>query len=357
MKKSLSRQKKQRQQQKNKTERSEEVMKKAVFSKFKRKLSFILIIAILASSGIFSSCSVSVSGVALTINNIEISNDVFTYFLDKATNELDTNADENAVLTKAIHFTETYFKTNSLAKKCGVGLNTADKAKVSERVNAFWSVYGEYYTSIGVSKETLTKVFTADAYRNKLLVYFYGEGGEEEISVATMYAYFKMHYIVFQAINGYFTYMDDNGNTIVHSPNEIEEIVLKFQNMALLINAKEKTMEEAADFLAASGYSSSAVTLVLNDKDTSYPPGFFEKVKATKARVATVIGTNEYIFLVLRGDAGVTSEYYIEKKEEILTELVGDKIDVKIDSAIKTESELDEKNSQSIYTLLKQVKA
>ena len=172
-----------------------------------------------------------------------------------------------------------------------------------------------------------------------------------------MYAYFKMHYIVFQAINGYFTYMDDNGNTVVHTPNEIEEIVLKFQNMASLINAKEKTMEEAADFLAASGYSSSAVTLVLGKNDTSYPPGFFEKVQSTKARVATVIGTNEYIFLVLRGDAGVTSEYYNEKKEEILTALVGDKIDVKIDGSIKIQSELDDKNSQSILTLVKQAKA
>ena len=73
--------------------------------------------------------------------------------------------------------------------------------------------------------------------------------------------------------------------------------------------------------------------------------------------VETVIGTNEYIFLVLRGDAGVTSEYYNEKKEEILTALVGDKIDVKIDGSIKIQSELDDKNSQSILTLVKQAKA
>ena len=333
-------------------------MKKAIFSNAKRKISFVLIIAILASSGIFSSCAKTiVSSSALTLNNVAISNDVFTYFLDAAMTELGANADENSIFTKTVHLTETYFKTNSLAKKCGVTLSTANKAAVSEKVNAFWSIYGEYYTSIGVTKETLTKVFTADAYRNQLLVYVYGEGGEEEIGVATMYAYFKMHYIVFQAINGYFTYMDDNGNTVVHTPNEIEEIVLKFQNMASLINAKEKTMEEAADFLAASGYSSSAVTLVLGKNDTSYPPGFFEKVQSTKARVATVIGTNEYIFLVLRGDAGVTSEYYNEKKEEILTALVGDNIDVKIDGSIKIQSELDDKNSQSILTLVKQAKA
>lgn len=333
-------------------------MKKAIYFNSKRFVSLILIIALFASSGILSSCSVERKNpTALTLNGIEISNDVFTYFIDVAMTELDANADENSILTKATALTETYFKTNSLAKKNGVTLSTAGKAGVSEKVNAYWGIYGDYYSSIGVSKETLTKIFTSEALRNQLLIHYYGEGGEEEISVASMYAYFKMNYIVFQAINGYFTYMDDNGNTVIHSPNQIEEIILKFQNMASLINAKEKTMEEAAEFLASTGYSSSVVTLVLGKDDTSYPEGFFEKVQSTKARLATVIGTNEYIFIVLRGDAGVNSEYYKEKKEEILKALVGDKIDVKIDKSLAVESSLNDMNTQSLYLLVKQEKA
>ena len=333
-------------------------MKKAFLSKIKRKLSFVLIIAIIASSGIFSSCAASKKEApALKLNGVEISNDVFTYFIDAAMTELGINATQDSVLTKAVGLTETYFKTNTLANKTGISLSTAQKAAVSEKVNAYWGIYGEYYTSIGVTKETLTKVFTSEAYRNQLLVHFYGEGGEEEVGVANMYAYFKMNYIVFQAINGYFTYMDDNGNTVIHTPNEIEEIILKFQNMASLINAKEKTMDEATDFLAASGYSSSVVTLVLGKNDTTYPAGFFEKVQKTKARVATVIGTNEYIFIVLRGDAGVTSEYYQGKKEEILTALVGDKIDVKIDESIAIENTLDEEISRSLYLSVNKKKA
>jgi hypothetical protein len=127
--------------------------------------------------------------------------------------------------------------------------------------------------------------------------------------------------------------------------------------MASLINSKEKTMEEAADFLATSGYSSSVVTLVLGKDDTSYPEGFFDKVQSTKARIASVIGTNEYIFIVLRGDAGVNSEYYKGKKEEILKALVGDKIDVKIDKSLAVESSLNDMNTQSLYLLVKQEKA
>ena len=110
-------------------------MKKAIYFNSKRFVSLILIIALFASSGILSSCSVERKNpTALTLNGIEISNDVFTYFIDVAMTELDANADENSILTKATALTETYFKTNSLAKKNGVTLSTASKASVSEKV-------------------------------------------------------------------------------------------------------------------------------------------------------------------------------------------------------------------------------
>lgn len=329
-------------------------MKKQVIKKFKRAISLMLLVAVLASSGILSSCATAKETTALTINNVPISNDVFVYFLDSAMAELGTEADKNAIYTKATYLADIYFKTNSLAKKVGISLSTASKAAVSEKVNAYWSIYARYYENIGVTKETLTKIFTADAYRGQLLIHYYGEGGEEEVGLGNMYAYFKMNYIVFQAINGYFTYLDDTGASVRLSENEIEELVLKFQNMASLINAKEKSMEEAADFLSSSNYSSSVVTLVLGKNDTTYPAGFFEKIQATKARMATVIGTDQYIFLVLRGDAGVTSPYFTEKKEEILTALVGERIDKKIEDSLQTNSKMNSSNCEGLYILIKE---
>ncbi len=331
-------------------------MKKLFFNTAKRTISILLVLTI-TSLGFFSSCTKTNSEqIALTVNGVNISNDVFTYFIDCAVNELGVNADENSVITKAVSLAEIYFKTNSLAVKQKIELTTGNKAKVSEKVNGYWGIYGEYYSSIGVTKETLTKIFTADAYRNKLLEFYYGEGGENEVGVANMYAYFKMNYIVFQAINGYFTFLNDAGVEQVLEPNEIEEIVLKFQNMASLINADEKNMDEAAEFLTTDTYTASAVTMVLGRNDTTYPAGFFEKVQKTKARTATVIGTNENIFLVLRGDAGVNSEYYKEKQEEILIALVGDKIDIKIKDSLATESSLKDANTQTLYLLVKQEK-
>ena len=292
----------------------------------------------------------------MEINGVEISDDVFTYFLDLAVVDLGVDAPLKSLKEKATVYAETYFKTNSLAHSQKISLSTAEKAAVSEKVNAYWGIYGEYYLKIGVTKETLTKVFSADAFREALLVHFYGTGGEEEISLSRLYAQFKTNYIVFQAITGYFTTTDINGQTVKISETEKEALVLKFQNMSAMVNAGEQNMEEAADFLAESGNQASVQTVVLHKDDTSYPAGFFEKVKNTEARLATVIGTEEYIFLVLRGDADTKSSYFNEKRTEMIEIIVGTEIDEKIEKSLVAKTKIDNALANSYYSLISKEK-
>ena len=319
---------------------------------FKRFIALISALSCLASVMLFSGCSIVSEKPAMTINNVEISNDVFTYFLDLATVEMGKDASFDALREKAKAYASTYFKTNTLANMAGITLTTAEKAKVSEKVNAYWNIFGSYYTKIGVSKETLTKVFTADSFRSALLLHYYGTGGEEEIPLTRLYAQFKTNYIVFQSITGYFTTTDANGKTVRINENDSEALILKFQNMATMVNAGEQTMEEAADFLASTGYQSSAQTVILHKDDTSYPAGFFQKVQATEARLATVIGTNDYIFLVLRGDADTNSEYFKEKKPEMIEIIVGDEIDEKIENSLATNIKVTNDVAKGYYNLI-----
>ena len=323
---------------------------------FKRMLSLFLALCCLASTLVFSGCSLTDKGTAMEINGVEISDDVFTYFLDKAVVDLGIDAPLKSLKEKATAYAETYFKTNSLAHSRGVTLTTAEKAAVSEKVNAYWGIYGEYYTKIGVTKETLTKVFSADAFREALLVHFYGTGGEEEIPLTRLYAQFKTNYIVFQAITGYFTQTNLNGQTVKINETEKEALVLKFQNMSAMVNAGEQNMEQAADFLAESGYQGSVQTVVLHKDDTSYPAGFFEKVKNTESRRATVIGTDEFIFLVLRGDADTNSSYFNEKRTEMIEIIVGNEIDEKIEKSLVVETKIDNSLANSYYSLISKEK-
>lgn len=321
-----------------------------------RKKFLPLFLAVLTAISVlaFSGCGSEYErNVGMKLNGVTVSNDVMTYFFDAAKAKLGEAVEYEAVKDKAITLASTYFKINSYAHSEGIALTTAEKASVSEKVSAYWGIYGQYYQKIGVTRETLTKVFTADAYKRALLLHIYGEGGERELQVARLYAQFRTEYVVFQAINGYFTTTDATGVTSRLSDNDVEAIVLKFQNMANLINAGEKTMEEASDFLAESGYQTSVQTVILNKNDNiSYPAGFFEKVKNIEARRATVIGTQDNIFLVLRGDADVNSDYFNEKKADMITEIVGEEIDGIIEEYMTVEAEVNDSVARAYYSLL-----
>ncbi len=132
----------------------------------------------------------------------------------------------------------------------------------------------------------------------------------------------------------------------------METLVLKFQNMAAMVNAGEQTMEEAADFLSQSGYQCSVQTVVLHKDDTSYPDGFFKKVQEIETRYAAIIGSNDYIFLVLRGDATTDSSYFLEKKEDIIKGLVGDGIDRTIEQAYQLDTVVSDSTARGYLSLI-----
>lgn len=319
------------------------------FGKF---ISLLTAVCCFVCTATFSGCTVFNTEPAMTINGVGISDDVFTYFLDCAAVDLGTNAPYKSLCETAKSYAAAYFKTNTLAHSQNISLSTAEKAGVSEKVDAYWRIYSQYYTKIGITRETLTKVFTADAYKDALLIHYYGAGGENEIPVTRLYAQFRTNYIVFQSITGYFKQTDQNGQTVVTDENESEALVLKFQNAAAMINAGEQNMEQAAEFLAESGYQSSVQTVVLHKDDTSYPNGFFKKVQSLDARKASVIGTTDYIFLVLRGDADSNSEYFKDKKTEMIKNIVGTEINQKIDSSVSVEIKISDSVAKNYFNLI-----
>ena len=322
----------------------------------KKIISLITALVCLVSLFAFSGCALFEKSSAVSLNGVEISDDVFTYFLDKATVDLGPEAEPKAIKEKTIAYLSTYFKTNSLAHAHGIELSIAEKTAVSEKVNDYWLVYDQYYEKVGITKETLTKVFTADAYRDRLILAYYGTGGTEEIPLTRLYASFRTNYVLFQAITGYFTETDEAGNTVRIPQNEIESLLLRFQSMADVVNSGEKSMEEAADYLAEAGIQSAVQTVILHKDDDSYPEGFFEKVQTIDTRYAAIIGTNDFIFLVLRGEADVNSDFFNDKKIEIIKSIVGNQIDDIIEGAYEVKSNVSSSTFNSYLQLIRDVK-
>lgn len=332
-------------------------MKKGVLNRIKRPLSMVLVLCLLASVALLSGCSAIVQKSTVTVNDVAISEDVFIYFLDEATVRLGIASDYSDVEKVAMELVNRYFKTNSLARAEGIALNTAQKAEVSEKVNSTWVMYGDYYQNIGITRETLTKVFTAEKYREALMMKFYGKGGIQEISETRLYASFNVNYTVFQAITGYLTTTDGAGNKTAISKGEAETLILKFQNILNMVNSGEQTMEQAVEYLASTGVQSSVQTVVLHKDDTSYPEGFFQKIQTLQPRNATIISTNEYLFLVLRGETNMQSQFFEQMKPEMIMDIADDSIDGVIDGAYIVNNTINKETAESYFDIIRYEKS
>ncbi|MBO5896603.1 MAG: hypothetical protein J6Q83_04825 [Clostridia bacterium] len=332
-------------------------MKKGVLNRIKRPLAMVLVLCLLASVALLSGCSAIVQKSTVTVNDVAISEDVFIYFLDEATVRLGIASDYSDVEKVAMELVNRYFKTNSLARSEGIALNTAQKAEVSEKVNSTWVMYGDYYQNIGITRETLTKVFTAEKYREALMMKFYGKGGIQEISETRLYASFNVNYTVFQAITGYLTTTDGAGNKTAISKGEAETLILKFQNILNMVNSGEQTMEQAVEYLASTGVQSSVQTVVLHKDDTSYPEGFFQKIQTLQPRNATIISTNEYLFLVLRGETNMQSQFFEQMKPEMIMDIADDSIDGVIDGAYIVNNTINKETAESYFDIIRYEKS
>ncbi len=323
---------------------------------YKKIISFLSALTCFLSVCVFSSCSLLEKNTAVKIDGVEISDDVTAYYIDLASNEIGIEKGRKAIKDKTVEHITHYFKTNTLAYAHHIKLTVEERASVSEKVGAIWSIYGNYYEKIGVRRDTLTKIYTADVYRDKLILAYYSAGGTQEIPESRLFASFKTNYIVFQAITGYFTETDLSGNSVKIPQNEIETLVLKFQSMKDMVNSGEHDMNGAADYLSSTGVQCSVQTVVLHKDDDTYPTGFFNKVQTIETRQSTVIASNEYIFLVLRGEAGIDSEYFNSKKVEIIKSIVGDDIDGIIDDAYNFESSVENSVFNGYYSLIEKEK-
>jgi hypothetical protein len=308
------------------------------------------------SIGLLSSCGKSSKNNVVTINDVEISNDVFLYFLDSATVALGLDAEYSALESHTIALIYRYFKTNSLAHKENISLSAEEKAGIADKVDATWSVYGEYYSQIGVKRETLTKIFTAEAYRSALMLKYYGKGGSKEVSEGQLYASFQANYVVFQAITGYLTETDEYGVTTPLSQNDAETLILKFQNILKTVNSGEQTMEQAAEYLRSTGLPGAVQTVVLHKDDPSYPADFFEQIQKLEKRTATIVSTKEYIFLVVPGEINASSQYFKNVRDEILLTFAEDGIDKIIDDSIPVTGSIDSALGESYLKTIRNKK-
>lgn len=279
-----------------------------------KKVVSLILVAVLIFS--LTSCTVS----KVKINGTKIDNEIYAYF------EAHTDNNEEAILKEISR----YVAINSEFTNRGLVLDSGVKSEVSTQVNDLWHLYGTYYDSIGVSKQTIYKIELSKAYENSLLADYYAADGDKPVTEDEIKKYFEENYAAIRFVTGYLFNVDDNGKTITMTTTEKNKVTGSFKSVAEMV-ADGTSIEEAVGSL---GENTEVRDTVINAfSDGTFPEGFFDAVKGVEEGKTEVITVGDYIFLINRVD--IFSEeygYYNTYRTDCLKQMKGEEFSAVVDS-------------------------
>lgn len=297
------------------------------------KKAVCIITILLTAVSFLCGCSLTGEKPALVILGTDIGRDIYDYYYDKVDGRpgdygLSDSPKNSEKRDAAINLCRKYLALNTSFVYHGLSLSASDKVSVSDNVNNHWMRFGKHYEEIGVSKQTLTKIFTSEAYEDEIFTAMYDKGTGNAEGEKQTKNYFNTHYVAFSNVCVYFTNSD--GTSITEA--EKQEIVSKFNSVRENSGTDYDSFANAA---AEAGYTASG-TIILSSSSEGYPEGFFESVYDQDDGSVKIITYGNCIFAVRKqnledlGDA-VYSSY----REACIEEMYADQWHETLDSYIE----------------------
>lgn len=285
---------------------------------------------------IFSFCACTADKkTVLTVSGTEIDSEIFTYYLDKVIQRptdygLTDNPVDKDIKAAAINECKKYLAANTEFINAGLSLSAAEKVEISQTVNDFWIRFENHYKEIGVSKQTLTKIFTSDAYNDAIFTETYDKGTANAAAEKEIQDYFYNNYISFRTVCAYFTAAD--GITPM-TQIEKNELLASFEGF---VQTAGKDTEGFAKTVNNAGYPLSNSILLKKGSD-GYPDGFFEKVYAQADGTVQLIVYDECIFAVVKENLKEKGEsVYANYRSSCISDLYSVEADRKTEEYIAT---------------------
>ncbi len=326
--------------------------------KLKSVIAAILCAALLLG---FAGCSQS-NKTALNISGAQINYETFLYYLDTVhafpeKYGLGENPSDEELISTAVELCCEYVAVNTKLEQEQLVLTTTEKRSASDSLEDIWHVFSAYYEKLGISKQTLMKIQTSDAARNRLFYFVFDNGGERAVNEEDVKKYYNENCISFRAINGYLTTTDENGDTVTMTADQIAQVNSEFTDLESSLKNGQTMSEIVEKYTAKHPTVTASDQLKFIKKGTeSYPDGFFEEVSKLKDGACKVIIIDEFIFLVLKDspDKDEAEQYYQRYRDECLKSLHGEEFDEIVKSY--TEGLKVEKYERVINSALKEVR-
>lgn len=259
----------------------------------KRIISVLIAALILLSA---AGCT-SAKTTALIISGTEIDSEIFTYYLDRVIQRptdygLAEHPEKNLLKQAVIDECKKYVAINTSFRDKGLSLSSADKVEISQNVNNFWIRFESHYNEIGVSKQTLTKIMTADAYEDAIFTATYDKGTGDAQAEKQLKDYFFANYVSFRTVCAYFTAPDGT------AMSQADKIAL-VESFRTLESKTAVDPDALSQTVATAGYTLSD-SIILKKNSDGYPTGFFEKVYAQANGTVQILEYDECVFAVMK---------------------------------------------------------
>lgn len=314
----------------------------------KRILSALIAAAILLLLG---SCSQKPK-TALTVQGAEINSEIFAYYLDRVISSpesygLEKTASENEFKDAAVTECKKYVVSNSEFLNGGNSLSSADKVAVSEQVNNIWMRSGKHYESIGVSKQTLTKIVTSEKYEEAVFTALYDRGRGDAAAERAIQNYFYDNYVCFRTVCAYFS--SANGTPLTQL--EKTEMLNFFTGLS---GENKVTPEDFEKSFADTVYTVSD-TVILKKNSDGYPEGFYDSVASQADSTVQMIVYDDCVFVIYKENLADKGEgVYASYRASCVNDLYADRNDERIEKTIAVLTV--EKNEKVIDKIFKKIK-
>ncbi len=284
----------------------------------KRIISFLCIFTLLIC--LFSSCKTQETETyPITVNGTPINSEIFRYYLDEVWDSQEAQGSKDGRITQATYKCIRYVAVNSTFAAYSLSLSDAEKAELSAETNVLWNMFGEYYKSIGVSKETYHKVRTSQEYIEKLRLHFFDKGGTDEISDGVLRGIMVDNFTAFRYVRTPVMNTDVYGNTVDYTQEERTKLNTLYSNAVNTV-AVSYTVEKAYNEISAAFplTEQSYENIVIGRNDHEFSSVFFDKVNSMEDNTASVFQYNDYVYLVFKVNMLTDGLIFSELRSECL---------------------------------------
>ena len=269
----------------------------------------------------------------LTVNGTPIDGEVFTCFLDRAAAALPDGSQE-AQIDYAVQLCIHYVAVNSTFAGEGMSLSPAEKKETDEEVNTQWKLYGAYYTSLGVSRQTFAKIQRSERYTEKLRQAYFGEGGTDEVPPQRLREYLAARYVAFRSVRIPKKTTDAYGNETERNAAQESALREKIAAGLAAVNDNGTGIESVfATFVSdGSGDREEYAEVVTDGSDHAWSAEFVEAVRGIPEGTAAALDYGDSFYLVYRENILADEDIYEAYREKCLTAVTENDLLAKIDA-------------------------